>query len=335
MDEGAAVSEQPGPGPAGGPGQVRVRPMQVSPAGAEASQVAGGRRPGGGLAYWTGMTVLAVGVAATVATQATRVTSLVQTVLVAVPLVLIGLGLERLGKGVRRGSLRTLGALLVVLAVAAPVLLSLSSPGAGVDVVESAPVPTGADQALLRVSLGSGTLRVGPGATGLYDAQLRASGTPSAEVSTSGSTAVVDLRASSQYGLLARNRGSDWSARLSTSLPWEIEVDGGALTADLDLRNLDLRGVTAGAGVSRLAVRLGQPVRQVRVDLRVSAGLVDLYVPRTAGLELRVDGLAVNNFAAQALERTASGWQTRNTPGPGRYLVNVRASTGRIRVHRG
>jgi hypothetical protein len=278
--------------------------------------------------------VLVAGLGATTAALATRVTSLVQTVLVAVPLVLVGLGLERLGKGVGRSSLRTVGGLLVVLALAAPVVLSLSPPGAGTDVAESGPVPAGADQAVLRVSLGSGRLRVGPGATGLYDAQLRSPGAPSASVSTSGSTAVVDLRATGQHGLLARNRGSDWSARLSTGLPWEVEVDGGALTTDLDLRDLDVRGVRVGAGVSRLAVRLGQPVRHVRVDLRVSAGLVDLYVPRTAGLELRVDGLAVNNFAAQALERTARGWQTRNTPGPGRYLVEVRASTGRIRVHR-
>ena len=301
---------------------------------AEGSRRAGRPRRSGAGAYWTGLTVLVIGLAATVAALAARVTSLVQTVLVAIPLVLVGLGLERLGKGVRRGSLRAVGGLLVVLAVAAPVVLSLSSPGAGVEVGEGAPVPAGADQAVLRVSLGSGQLRVGPGATGLYDAQLRTPGIPSAGVSTSGSTAVVDLRASGQHGLLARNRGNDWSARLSTSLPWEIEVDGGAVTADFDLRDLDVRGVRADAGVSRLAVRLGQPVREVRVDLRVSAGLIDLYVPRAAGLEVRVDGLAVNNFGAQALERDARGWHTRNTPGPGRYLVQVRASTGRVRVHR-
>jgi hypothetical protein len=298
---------------------------------------AGPRHPGrtGAGAYWTGMVILVAGLAATVAVLATRVTSLVQTVVVAVPLVLVGVGLERLGKGVRRGSLRTAGALLVLLAVAAPVVLSLSSPGAEVDRAEGGPVPAGAAQAVLRVSLASGRLRVGPGATGLYDAQLRAPAAPSAEVTTSGSTAVVDLRSPGQHGLLARNRGSDWSARLSTSLPWKVEVDGGALTADLDLRDLEVRGVGVTTGVSRLAVRLGQPVGQVRVDLRVSAGLVDLYLPRTAAVELRVHGLAANNFAAQGLHRGAGGWRSGDTRGPDRYLVGVRAATGRVRVHRG
>ncbi|HET9558793.1 MAG TPA: hypothetical protein VFS70_16780, partial [Actinomycetota bacterium] len=47
-------------------------------------------RPG---AYWTGLVVLVAGLAVTVAVLATRVTSIVQTILLAVPLALIGIGL--------------------------------------------------------------------------------------------------------------------------------------------------------------------------------------------------------------------------------------------------
>ena len=314
----------PGAGPAGA----------TEPLGDRAGAPAGRAGRAGGGAYWTGMVVLVVGLATTVAALATRVTSLVQTVLLAAPLALVGLGLERLGKGVRRGSLRVVGGLLVLLAVAGPVVLSLSSPGAGVNVAVSAPVPAGADRAVLRAAPGGGRLQLGAGAAGLYDAQLRTPGPPTAQVSTTASTAVVDLRAPGEHGLLARNRGSDWSARLSTGLPWQIQLDGGSLTADLDLRDLDVRGVRVDAGVTRLAVRLGQPVGQVPVDLRLSAGLVDVYLPRAASLEIAVDGPAVNNFAAQALERTARGWQTRNAAGPGRFVVTVRVTAGRVRVHR-
>ena len=84
-------------------------------------------RPG---AYWTGLVVLAVGLAVTIATLATRVTSIVQTILLAIPLALIGIGLERVGRGTGRGSLRAVGALLLVVAVVGPLVLSLSSPGA-------------------------------------------------------------------------------------------------------------------------------------------------------------------------------------------------------------
>jgi len=71
-------------------------------------------RPG---AYWTGLVVLATGLAVTVGVLATRVTSIVQTILLAIPLALIGIGLERVGRGTGRGSLRTVGAILLVVAV--------------------------------------------------------------------------------------------------------------------------------------------------------------------------------------------------------------------------
>jgi hypothetical protein len=316
-----------------GPGAPGRAAGQAADSRAEATRAApwGPARRG---AYWTGLVVLAVGLAVTVATLATRVTSLVQTVLLAVPLALIGLGLERVGRGVGRSALRWIGTVLLVIAVVGPVVLSLSSPSAGVIVKRSAPVPAGAAQALLRVSLGGGQLRVDPEATGLYEADLRSPAEPSAQVTTSGRLAVADLRAPAQHGLLARNRGNDWAIRLSTGLPWRVEVEAGAVTADLDLQQLDTRGVKVTAGVSRLAVRLGQPAAQVPVDLQVTAGLVDVYLPRSAACELRVSGVSVDDFGQQGLVRQGGVWRTPGGTDPDRFVVHLRIGGGRVRLHR-
>ena len=287
-------------------------------------------RPG---AYWTGLVVLAVGLVVTIATLATRVTSIVQTILLAVPLALIGIGLERVGRGTDRGSLRAVGALLLVVAVVGPLVLSLSSPGAGVTAELSQPVPPGAARAELRASMGGGQLRVVPGAPGLYEADLRGPGEPSAQVTTAGNLAVLDLRAPSQRGVLARNRGNDWRLRLNTSLDWQLDVSAGAVTADLDLRALDLRRVTFQSGVSRLAVRLGDPAVEVPVDLQLSTGLVDLYVPRSTTVEVRVDGLSVDNLGDAGLSRDGGVWRAEGS-GTGRYLIRVRTSGARLRLHR-
>jgi hypothetical protein len=288
-------------------------------------------RPG---SYWTGLVALAVGLAVTVAALAVRVTSIVQTVLLAVPLALVGLGLERVGRGAGRGSLRVLGAALLLVAVIGPVALSVSSPNPAVIAVRSAAVPAGASQATLRAAPGGGQLRIDPDATGLYQAELRGPGEPSADVATSGKVAVVDLRAPSRHGLLARNRGNDWAVRLSTGLPWRVEVDTSAVTADLDLQRLDVRGVRVEAGVSRLAVRLGEPAAEVPVDLRVSGALVDLYLPESSACEIRVDGLALNDFGQRGLVRQGGAWRTANADQPARYLVHIRITGGRIRLHR-
>jgi hypothetical protein len=289
-------------------------------------------RPG---AYWFGLVALAIGLAVTVVALATRVTSIVQTVLLAVPLALVGLGLERVGRGVGRGSLRAVGALLLLVAVIGPVTLSLSTPEPGVDVQRSADIPAGATKALLRASLGGGELRIEPEAPGLYTADLRGPGQPSEQVtSTEAKEAVLDLRGPVRRGLLARNRGNNWSVRLTTGLPWRVEVDAGAVTADLDLRQLDLRGVSVDAGVSRLALRLGEPVARIPIDLRISTGLVDIYLPRAAACEIRVDGLSLNNFGQQGLAREGEVWRTGDAVRADRYVINIRATGARIRLHR-
>jgi hypothetical protein len=288
-------------------------------------------RPG---AYWTGLVVLAAGLAVTVATLATRVTSIVQTILLAIPLALIGIGLERVGRGTGRGSLRSVGALLLVVAVVGPLALSLSSPDPAVIAPSSQPVPAGAARAELRADMGGGQLRIAPEASGLYTAELRGPGQPGVQVSTADDLAVLDLRSPPQRGMLARNRGNDWRIQLNTALAWRVDVSAGAVTADLDLRRLDLRGVNVQSGVSRLVVRLGDPAAEVPVDLQLSTGLVDLYLPSSATVEVRVEGLSVDNFRDAGLTRDADLWRAEGT-GPGRYQVRVRTSGARVRVHRG
>jgi hypothetical protein len=314
------------------PDTIGVTAFQPDPAGDPGGLPAVPRaRPG---AYWTGLVVLATGLAVTVAVLATRVTSIVQTILLAIPLALIGIGLERVGRGVGRGSLRAVGAILLVVAVVGPLVLSLSSPDPAVTARFSQPVPSGAARAELRASMGGGQLRIEPEASGLYSAELRGPGQPSTQVTTADKLAVLDLRAPAQRGVLARNRGNDWRIQLNTSLDWQLDVSAGAVTADLDLRRLDLRGVSVQSGVSRLAVRLGQPAAEVPVDLQLSTGLVDLYLPRSASVEVRVEGLSIDNLRDQDLTRDADAWRAEGN-GSGRYLVRVRTSGARVRLHRG
>jgi hypothetical protein len=290
-------------------------------------------REGGG-AYWTGLIVLMVGLIATIAAVATHVTSIVQTVLLAAPLVAVGLGLERIGRGVRRGSLRVIGAALIVIAVASPVVLIVSSPGRAFDATASAPVPAGANSAVLRTNEGGGQLRIDAGAVGLYEAELRTPGRPSTQVSTSGKLAVVDLRGPAQRGLLARNRGSDWAVRLNSSIPWQVQAQVGAVTGDLDLRQLDVRGVDVEAGISRIALRLNQPTNLVPVNIQISVGLVDVYLPRSAAVAIRVKGPAPNNFGDQGLTKRDGAWRSTGTTGGGSFDISVRLTAGRVRIHR-
>jgi hypothetical protein len=324
------TSDVHGPEATGGRTAVEPTWSAGGPAAGEPGRPATPDRPG---AYWTGLVVLGTGLAVTVLALGTRVTSLVQTILLAVPLALVGIGLERVGRGVGRASLRSVGAILVLVAVIGPVVLSLSSTDQAVIARFGEPVPAGAANAELRASMGGGQLRVESVASGLYAAELRGPGQPSARVTTADDLAVLDLRAPAQRGMLARNRGNDWRIQLNTSLDWQVDLTAGAVTADLDLRDLNVRGVTVQSGVSRLALRLGEPATEVAVDLQVSTGFIDLYLPRAAAVEVKVDGLSTDNFDDQGLSPDGEFWRADGTSA-GRYAIRIRTSGGRVRIHR-
>jgi hypothetical protein len=228
--------------------------------------------------------------------------------------------------------LRVTGALVVVIAVGGPLVLA-TMPTEPLDRNRTGtPVPGGATEARMQASMGTGVLRVRPGGSGLFEADLRSVGRSTAQVSGSGSLAVVDLDAPQQRGLLARNGGSEWDVALSTGLPWQVRLDAGAVTADLDVQRLNVAGVQVDAGPSRLALRLGQPGARTPVTLNLDAGTVDLYLPRTAGMELAITGTTLHDFGDRQLEPTGATWKAGDTAERA-YLLKVHVGAGRVRLH--
>ena len=310
VDAEDGSAEPPLPGPSRGPGVTRRR-----------------RRSGLG-----GMLLLVPGLAALLAVLVLQATSIAQAVVVAVPVAVVGLGLERLGRATRVPGLRPVGVLVLLLALAGPAVMAASPPGPVDRVTVRSAVPPEAQEAVLRATMGAGQLRVRAGGPGLIEADLRSSGRPVTAVSSGGDAALVDLRAPSQQGLLARNRGSDWTTTLTPALPWRIELEAGAITADLDLHQVNLRALRVSGGTpSRVAVRLGVPAVRTQVDIRLSAGVLDLYLPAGAGLELELSGAVVRDLVD--LKHAAGVWRTGGDPGRA-YVIRADVGVGAVRVHR-
>jgi hypothetical protein len=290
------------------------------------------QRPRLGAAGGIGLALLVPSLAVMLAVLVMQLRSLTQALLLAIPVALLGAGLERIGKALRVAPLRATGALVAVLAVGGALVLA-TMPTEPLDRSRAgSPVPSGASSARMQASMGGGALRVRPGGSGLFEADLRSVGRSTAQVSRSAELAVVDIDAPQEHGLLARNRGSEWDVALSTALPWRLRLDAGAVTADLDVQQLNVAGVEVDAGPSRLALRLGQPGGRTPVTLNLDAGMLDLYLPRDASLELEVSGKVLRDFGDRQLERSGSGWRAGPLTGPA-YVVKVHLGAGRVRLH--
>ena len=217
------------------------------------------------------------------------------------------------GAGAGRGSLRSVGVVLLVVAVVGPLVLSLSSPDPAVTATSGQPVPSGADRAELRASLGGGQLRIEPGAAGLCRPSCAARPAQLAGDDRRRPGRARPARPS-QQGMLA-NRGNDWRIRLSTSMAWRLKRSPpGRHRRPRPARAEPARGQRPGGRVPP-GRRLGQPAAEVQVDLQLSTGLVDLYLPRTATVEVQVDrSPASTTSATPASPAGADAWRAGACP---------------------
>jgi hypothetical protein len=285
-----------------------------------------------GITGVVGLAILVPSLAVVLGVLILKLTSLTQALLLAIPVALFGAGLERVGKALHVRPLRATGAFVVVLAVGGPLVLSATPSEPLGESRYSSPVPAGAAEAKLQASMDSGELHIRPGGSGLFRATLRSAGRSTAQVSGSGAVAVVDVDAPPERGLLARNRGSNWDLGLSTGLPWEVSLDSGAVTADLDLQELNVTKVAVDAGPSRLVLRLGQPGSRTPVAVNLDAGTVDLYLPRSTPIELQITGGVVKDFGDRPLQSDGPVWRSGPTDGHA-YLINLHMRAGRFRLH--
>src|SRR5260221_5018760 len=78
----------------------------------------------------------------------------------------------------------------------------------------------------------------------------------------------------------------DRDIALNTSIPWQIEIRGGAAGVTADLTGLDLIELTVSYGMS--SVDLNLPFPSGTVPLRISGGASDVVVKHPAGVPVRV-----------------------------------------------
>jgi hypothetical protein len=91
------------------------------------------------------------------------------------------------------------------------------------------------------------------------------------------------------------SRPFEWRTRrgdisLSTRVPWEIEIPGGAANCDADLGGLELLSLRIGGGASQVEIALPPPIGAVPVAIGGGASQVTLRRPADVPVRLQVRG---------------------------------------------
>lgn len=136
-------------------------------------------------------------------------------------------------------------------------------------------------------------------------------------------------------------RPFDWRQRrgdvtLSTSVPWEIDVRGGAAAVEADLRAVHLLSLRIGAGASGIEIELPPPVGAVSVAIGGGASNVRLVRPAEVPVRLQIRG-GSSKLAFDEEAFGAVGGRTRlQSPGfdeqADRYEISVGGGASRLTV---
>lgn len=231
------------------------------------------------------------------------------------PLLLIALGL---GMIFRKGILALLSPLVLVLMVVLAFTMPVEYYDDGKHVSFRQALDDAVTEARLVISTGAVDLRLRgseSGSTDLIFATEHVYTNPTVwSYRLDRSKAVVRASRSARSVFGFSRRGS-WveslrtDVTISTSVPWEIELNAGASSVSMDLRDVVVQRLDINGGVNRVDVELGD--RADRASVNISGGLasVSLTVPYEAGVRVDMDAAFVGqNLKAMGFQRRDGVW---------------------------
>ncbi|MFL5750956.1 MAG: MarR family winged helix-turn-helix transcriptional regulator [Chloroflexota bacterium] len=145
---------------------------------------------------------------------------------------------------------------------------------------------------------------------------------------------VVSVQYKGRWGWDWRERRAD--VALNASLPWDVEIVGGANKLQGKLSNVDLRSFELAGGVDHMRLTLGQPIGDVPIRLRGGAHDIRIERPHGAAVRLKLNGAA----AAIELDRqrlgATGGGTVLESAGAGdardRFEVEINGGAAKIKV---
>jgi Domain of unknown function (DUF5668) len=225
---------------------------------------------------------------------------------------------------------------IVAYVVLAPPVPAATSTAGTVSTSSSAPLNSAAS-GRLQIESGATSVDVhgGAGSENLYEARFDFPQGHAPEVQVNGGNVVVRGRGGTGLSLLGQGKPRT-SIALNSSIPWDVEVGGGASQADLDLRGLDLRSLKVDSGASHLDVHLPSPRGTVEVDVSGGATSVDIARPRGVPVQARVSGGASNLEVDSKRVATLGGSGVQTSAGWGstadRYDISISGGANNVDI---
>jgi hypothetical protein len=158
----------------------------------------------------------------------------------------------------------------------------------------------------LKLSLGACSIKVESGTASLLEGSVKSRDIKYSSEFNSDNTGAVIFFNQKQRTDLHLGKGPTNSFKLNEDVAWDIKVDTGASTSNLDLSKLKVDSFEYDGGASRLKVVFGDRNDYTKVKIDTGVSQIDISIPETAGIRVRTDkGLSNTDF-------NGAGWIQKN-----------------------
>lgn len=162
------------------------------------------------------------------------------------------------------------------------------------------------EEGRLKMSIGGLKLKIGSTESNLIEGVIRESGLKyEVDYKNSNKTAVVDFTQRSKPSLddlknlvstksiTTRNLAMEnpLDILLNSDVVWDIDLNAGGIDADIDLSALKVEKFEMDGGAGNIRLVLGDGYPNAKVDIDAGAAKFKIYVPKSSGVKIRVDGL--------------------------------------------
>jgi hypothetical protein len=266
------------------------------------------------------------------------------------PLLLVGAGIDLIGKSTEQEWLRALSSVVFIGAVlygafvmpAGTWGLPWSTGGAGESFSQREVGTADMKEGTAKIEAGATRLTLKGGSDLLSIAGMAPAGArPTLAVNTDGSTVDVSVDQPREtvvwVGTAPRRR---LDVTLDRALRWNtLYINAGATQGDVDLSDVDVRTLTVNAGASDTKITFGDKGSGVSADISAGAANVTLRVPRSASVRVSLSGALTSASMPDDFVRESGngfiGDTVWTSEGPGSPIViTVRAGVASIAVQR-
>ncbi|MFA6694829.1 MAG: toast rack family protein, partial [Bacillota bacterium] len=225
------------------------------------------------------------------------------------PLVIVVMGFSILSKGSSK-IVRIISGIVIAILVLAGLYIAILpavqctsgtciiEPSAQTTII-SEPIQEKAQKAEITLETGAGNLQVEGGSNLLVEGDI-ANNTSEPKIVRSFEQNTDKVTISNTFTkniFWGKAFDNNWNIKLNKELPLDLILKSGAIDAEIDLKNTNLKNLKIEGGASSLDITFPKPEERQKAEISAGASSITLKVPENIALNIEEEaGLGTNNF---------------------------------------